>query len=125
MKGLYVSYNEQENGSVEELVRISNQDYLIFKHKKPVRQYLTFPTKILIRVSKIGDFYLGDLIKIKNYNECNPKIFEDPKHRPTLWQSNKEEAKSVFFISNLKQISEPLDLKDQHPPQGIIYRDFD
>ena len=125
MIGLYTSYNEEENGSIEEPIKISNQGYLIFKHGSPCKRQLKYPTKILLRVSKKGDYYLGDLLLFRDYLDFNPMIFKDPKHRPLRWQSNEGESKSVFFISNLQKVEEPSDLRGQHPPQGITYRNFE
>ena len=141
MKGVYISYNEDSifccdehklnNGSIDEPIRISNDEFLIFEHKFPCTQPLNFPTKMLIRVSTKGDFYLGNLLLVGEYTDFSTKLFENPKHRPMRWivqdKYHKGEANSVFFISNLKYIEEPVDItkKYPHPPQGIYYPEFD
>jgi len=128
MLGLYVSYNEEKHGSIDEPLRISNSGYLIFQSRKSCKKEFNFPTKILLRISKKGDFYLGELHDVKDYIECDPKIFEDTRHRPMRWiemdKNHEWRGKSVFFISNLTSIEEPLDLQGKHPPETFYYRDF-
>ncbi len=125
MLGIYVSYNAEKNGNFEEAIKMSNEGYIIWKHGFPCIKELNYPSKILIRMASKGSFYIGDLLLIRNYEDINPKVFtEDIHHRPSNWRVNSGESKTVLFISNLKEISEPDKVKNQHPPQGIIYHDF-
>lgn len=116
MRVLYVSYNEKDkccvecqlnNGPIDNPIRISNESYLIYESKAICKKYSDYPTKILIRVTKKGDFYLGDLIKFEYFKDCDPKEFKDQKHRPVRWieqyKRHKINPKSIFFISNLKK----------------------
>ncbi len=66
MRVLFVPYNENQkccsnhkikNGSIDKPIRISNKGYLIFESKAICKKDANFPKKILIRVSKKGDFY--------------------------------------------------------------------
>jgi len=147
MRGIYVSYNEDkvcctthniEYGSVYDLIKISKNSYLIFENKKACKKRdLRFPTKVLLIIvpkKEKGEYecYKGDLLLVIDYLNLNPKIFEDPKHRPENWikmyqqcEKEKGEAKSVFFISNLEPTIEPPNLKGKHSPQTFKYENFD
>ena len=142
MRGLYVSYKENQkccsvhnikNGSIDDLIRISKKEYLIFENKKACKGNLRFPTKVLITTvpkKRFGKYYKGNLLLVMNYSDVNSKILEDPKHRPMPWiemcqKCEKVKAKSVFFISNLESIPEPPNLKGKNPPQTFTYINFD
>jgi len=125
MEGIYVSYNEENNGNFDEAVAMSNKGYIIWKHGSPSTKQLNFPTKIIIKVTKKEEYYLGDLLLIRPYKDFDPRIFnEDVEHRPSNWITHTGESKTVLFISNLKNVPEPTEVAGMHPPQGIVYIDF-
>ena len=121
MLGLYVCYNEKLAGNFEEAVKVSNKEYLIWRHPVHVRRLLKYPTKIIIKISGEDRYYRGDLLLVKEYDAFNPKIFDDyANHRPEVWKDAPERIwKCVFFIANLKNVSEPAETSDIHPPQGV------
>jgi len=126
MKGLYVCYNEIGNGPFDEAIKFANEGYLIWRHPSPCKQELKFPSKILIKISGKLIYYLGTLLLVRNDTDFNPEIFiNDHKHRPVLWRKPSDKTKSVFFITNLEEIEEPLFVKNKHPPQGITYIEFE
>ncbi len=120
--------HQLKNGPIDKPMKISNESYLIYECKALCKRHLEFPTKILIKICGKKEFYLGKLNYVKDYEDCNPKIFENPKHRPRHWiEMNKcyKGAKSVFSISNLEPIPEPPDLKGKDGPRRPRYRNFD
>ena len=125
MEGLYVCYSEKKAGNFNEAVNISNNEYLIWRHKKAITRRLKYPTKIVIKISGKDIYYFGDLLLVKDYSAFNSDIFiEDIIHRPTMWREPDTECKSVLFIANLRRINQPEVTKSKHPPQAFAYIDF-
>ena len=125
MLGLYVSYNEKKNGSFDEVLEISNKEYLMWKHNSLCKRMLTYPTKIIIRTTVKKEYYKGNLLLVRPYKDFNKNIFNtDISHRPSGWRLSRDDVKTVFFISNLKRIVAPKNFLGKHPPQGITYIDF-
>jgi hypothetical protein len=126
MLGPYVCYNEKETGNFENAVTIANKGYLIWRHPVSINRPLKFPTKIIIKISGEERYYRGDLLLVREYAAFNPSIFDDyVKHRPPVWKNGPEkEWKSVLFISNLETTTDPPEVRGMHPPQAVIYVNF-
>lgn len=126
MVGLYVCYNEKETGNFEEAVKIANKGYLIWRHPVSVNRPLKYPSKIIIKISGEERYYRGDLLLAREYHAFSPSIFDDyVKHRPPIWKNAPErEWKCVLFISNLRSVLDPPEVRGMYPPQGFRYINF-
>ena len=129
MLGVYVSFNEKQNGSFDEAVDMSNDEYVIWKDRSPCKRKLKYPANILIKIIKeIKDkevYYKGKLLLVRPYADFDPTIFvKDTTHRPSSWRTDKGDAKTVFFISGLKKIDKPSQVANTGSPQRPIYINF-
>ncbi len=122
MNGVYVCYSEEKQGDFSEVVEMSNDEYLIWRHKTSIRREMRYPAKVIIKISKKDIYYVGDLLLVKEYEAFNPEIFiKDERHRPVAWSESSDDTKSVLFIANLQEVPEPEEVKDIHPPRGVAY----
>ena len=125
MIGILVCYNEDKNGPFDEAIRLSNESYVIWKNPTSMIKDLKYPTKIIIKISGMEEYYLGNLLMARPFKDFNPRIFvEDKKHRPSNWTSGEEESEYVFFISDLKNVQKPKEINDVQPQPGVVYVDF-
>src|SRR5689334_7534896 len=88
-RGLYVSYNEDKNGSFDEAVQISNGfGCVTWLDKFPLNpKQLRYPTDIFVRLTCQERYFRGILLSIKSaevldqdfaLGECN--------HCPSVWR---------------------------------------
>ena len=125
MKGIFVCYNESKNGPIDETIRISNESYMIWKNPTSMKQDLKYPTKIIIKIYGMEEYYRGNLLMARPFKDFNPRIFvEDKKHRPSNLISDKEDCEYVFFISDLENDSKPKEINGVQPQPGVVYIDF-
>jgi hypothetical protein len=125
MLGVYVSFDEKQNGSFDEAVDMSNDEYIIWKDRSSCKQKLNYPARILIKIKGEEKYYSGTLLLMRPYVDFDPTIFaKDTTHRPSLWRADKGEAKTVFFISGLNKINKPPQIANIAPMQRPIYIDF-
>jgi len=125
MLGVYVSFDEKQNGSFDEAVGMSNDEYIIWKDRSSCKQKLNYPARILIKMKSEEKYYSGTLLLMRSYADFDPTIFaKDTTHRPSSWRTDKGEAKTVFFISGLEKVSKPSVIDNISPMQRPIYIDF-
>lgn len=118
----YVCYNEEKHGSFDEPVKMSNKSYIIWRHGFRCTKEFKYPAKILIKISGKNIWYLGTLLLMRDHNDFVPEFWDkDIKHRPSNWKGAESNAKSVFFITDLKQYEPETRIRDQQPPQGVYY----
>ncbi len=130
--GIYTSYNEKKNGSFIEAVNVSNtQGYILWLDRSSIkRENFIFPTTIVIRITGKHRYYKGKLIDIKSRQEVDIEtILNDKIHRPIPWQKVDaliyKDFKSVFYITELQDITRLMEICKKHPPQKPIFITFD
>jgi len=132
-RGLYVSYNEEQNGSFDEAVQLSNQPggHLTWLDKSlRIPEKLQYPTDIIVRLTGQERYFRGTLVAIKLADNLDPNFaLEERSHRPPVWRDRDDkvcprpnkEFKSVFFIRALRIVPPPSEVKDRPKPQGPVY----
>jgi len=133
--GVYVSYNESENGPLADAVEISNKygcvtwlDRFRLDPKK-----LQLPAPILIRVSGVNSkFYRGNLLAIASADDLPQDFIRgEDNHRPLAWR-NKDgssgsragsDYQTVLYISRLQELGDtpPPEIVGRHAPQHPEY----
>jgi hypothetical protein len=114
--GIYVSYDEQRHGRIEEAVTTSNQrGYLIWLDRNaldPQSRSLLFPAIIVIRIKGEERYYRGKLIALHRRDEVDTeRLLSETVHRPPRWQQvdrleEYEDFQSVLYIEGLVQVPE-------------------
>ena len=131
--GIYCSHDEKTNGPFDEAVRISNEkEYLVWLEKSPIK-IEKFPpgSAIVIKIKGEDRFYRGKLKAIKRAIEIDDKdeFLKEKEFRPSDWVEIDRDIygnfQSVLYIQNLKEIPEPIEIVDVHPPQRPIYIEFE
>lgn len=130
-RGIYVSYDDKKNGSIEELVCISIQeDYLIWFHPSSIDiSKIDCPSIVIIRIKSKELYYRGTLIAIEKRNENRFKeLIKDNVHRPPAWidvdAADYKKFKSVLFIKELRSVVKPLEISELPPPRGHYYFEY-
>ncbi len=123
MEGIYISYDEQKRGNIEEAVEVANREYLIWRNPKAVKRKLKYPAKIIIRIKGQERYYMGSLLAVVDYKAFNPEFLKKYfRHRPSRWEYSPEKNwKSIFLITNLRATEKPDEIRNKYPPQGITY----
>ncbi|HHT9115752.1 MAG: hypothetical protein HY607_09500 [Planctomycetes bacterium] len=125
--GIYMSYNERKNGDFQEAVDISNnRDYVVWLDKSLIKRKLT---NIIIKITGQKRYYEGKLLEIKYFDTINYDInTHEANHRPKCWRNGYskppipgKDFKSVFYISELREVEEPPEVKEIPPPQRPVY----
>ncbi len=124
-EGLYLSYNEGDNGPFQEAVEISNRlgcvTWFDRFHLDPKR--LHYPADVIIRLTGQERYFRGILLAVAAADTLAGN-FEDGErnHRPAAWQRQRNgDFKSVLFISRLQEISRPREVQHRSPPQHPTY----
>ena len=125
--GIYMSYNERKNGNFQEAVDISNnQDYVVWLDKSLIKCKLP---DIIIKIAGQMRYYKGKLLDIKYFDTTKNDINKfEAKHRPKQWRSGfkkppipGKDFKSVLYISKLREVEEPPEIKEKRSPQRPVY----
>jgi hypothetical protein len=125
-EGLYVSYNEGDNGSFEEAVDISNRlGCVTWLDRSPLtRERLHYPTQIFVRLTGQERYFRGILLAIAQRDDL-PDLDGERNHRPRVWQERDPQVvgdfKSVLFISRLEEVSKPPEIENLAAPQRPTY----
>lgn len=126
MDGIYVSYDEEKRGAIEEAIEVANKEYLIWRSPNAVAKKLKYPTKIIIRVKGQERYYIGKLLAVVVYNAFKPEFLKKYfRHRPHKWEHSSEKNwRSVFFIADLRATKKPNEIRKKYPPQNLTYFTF-
>jgi hypothetical protein len=99
-EGLYISYNEEENGLFDEAVEISNKlgclTWFIGAHRNPER--LHYPTVVFVRLTgRQGRCLRGTLLAIASAATLDAGFADGERnHRPPAWREGKKDFRSVL-----------------------------
>src|ERR1051326_868070 len=123
-RGLYVSYNEENNGPFAEAVRISNDlgsvTWLDNFHLNP--KNLEYPTDIVVKLKGEERYFRGILLAVASADDLAADFLEGERnHRPSNWRKRPENFKSVLFISHLEEVSEPSEVRNRPAPEHPIH----
>jgi hypothetical protein len=127
MEGIYVSYDEKERGSIEEAVDISNDEYLTYRYSALInKSRFKYPTKIIIRIKGKEKYYQGNVLFIADFKALNYQFIKnDGKHMPLNWRNAPERKwKNVSFLTNLKAVKKPNEIRNKCFPRRPIYFDL-
>jgi hypothetical protein len=115
-RGIYVSYDEERHGRLDEAVSISNErGYLIWLDRTaldPPSRSLLFPATIVIRIKGEERYYRGRRIAIHRPGEVDAdQLWSETVHRPLRWQQVDREAEyrdfqSVMYLEGLAKVAE-------------------
>jgi hypothetical protein len=126
-KGLYVSYNEERNGTFDEAVRISNKlGCVTWLDNFPLNpEQLHYPTDLFVKVTGQERYFRGILLAIASANTLEPDFVDGERnHRPSAWREGNKDFRSVLFISGLREVAKPPEIEDKAPPQHPTYVDI-
>jgi len=126
--GVYISYDEKANGSIQNAINIANIfNCLIWPIKSIILpNRFTFPTTLVIKIKKKRRFFRGRIVDIKRDTDVSIiDLFEAGMYMPKLWidigRKNCHRFKTIVYVENLRETFQPSEVKCIRPPQRPCY----
>lgn len=128
-RGVYVSYNEEKNGSFDEAVEISRtRGCLTWLDRSPMRMGGIYPAPFFVRLTGQERYFRGILLSIQRAEDLADDFAAgESNHRSAQWRNRNpaprpgQDFQTVFYIAHLHEVPRPAELGDLKPPQHPAY----